>query len=288
MPKRNNREKQEPNFVVFLVEGDSDRIALELPLSELIDQKHPEYQVRFLFQERRINLSGDELEDEDSNEDEDGIDDDSEDNCVLELGGDITTSSFVTPNNIEIKITNRFIMPVVIKEGIYPKRIARIIHIVDLDGAYIPDTSIVPLSFEHRAYDHPFYDGEKGIIEAANVPTIIDRNDRKRRNLEYLLSLSEIKIKTKRVPYELYFFSSNLDHFINHDANIEGGKKRLADLFMRNYGLDNDAFVSFFFNDERAIGHMGYEESWKYIKEGSNSVRRFTNIDCLIRKLLED
>ncbi len=90
------------------------------------------------------------------------------------------------------------------------------------------------------------------------------------------------------IPYEVYFFSSNLDHFINHDANIEGGKKRLADLFMRKYGLDTDAFVSFFFDDANSIGHMGYEESWEFVKDGSHSVRRFTNIDCLIRRLMEE
>ena len=60
-------------------------------------------------------------------------------------------------------------------------------------------------------------------------------NDRKRKNLEHLLTLPEqkIKVRTKSIPYEIYFFSSNLDHFINNDANVETGKKYLADQFMR-------------------------------------------------------
>ena len=102
------------------------------------------------------------------------------------------------------------------------------------------------------------------------------------------MSLSEIKIKTKRVPYEAYFFSSNLDHFIHHEANVDGGKKYLADAFLRANGLDTDSFVSFFFEDPDAIGHMGYAESWKYVMDGSHSVKRFTNIDCLIRRLMEE
>lgn len=199
LARRNKREKLEPNTIVFLVEGDSDKIALELPLSDLIDQKHPEYHVRFLLQERRISQTGDEVDDSDDDSEEL-----IEDDCEVEPGGDITTSSFVTPENIEVKITNRFIMPAVRKEGIYPKRIARIIHIVDLDGAYLPDTSIIPFSFERQANERPFYDGERGVIETSNVPGIIGRNDRKRKNLEYLLR-TPLKLSVKTGEFEHRF-----------------------------------------------------------------------------------
>lgn len=289
LPKRSKKEKQAPNIVVFLVEGESDKIALELPLSNLIFDKFPEFEVRFLLQERQVNNTGDEVEDMDTDDDED---DEEEflDEVEYAYGGDITTSSFVTPSNIETKITNRFIMPATKKEGIYPKKIAKIIHIVDLDGAYIPDENVVPYSDEHQGNEKPFYDGEGGRIEAADVSAIIDRNERKRKNLEHLLTLPEqkIKVKTKSIPYEIYFFSSNLDHFINNDANVETGKKYLADQFMRSYGLDTEEFSKYFFEDECSVGHMGYEESWEFIKENSNSVMRYTNIDCLIRSLMSD
>ena len=48
MPKKNKKAKQLPNIVVFLVEGDSDQIALELPLAGMITEKYPDYEVRFL------------------------------------------------------------------------------------------------------------------------------------------------------------------------------------------------------------------------------------------------
>ena len=168
--------------------------------------------------------------------------------------------------------------------------IAKIIHIVDLDGAYIPDENVVFFSAEHQGNKKPYYDSEGGRIEAVDVSAIIDRNDQKRKNLEYLLALPEqkIKVKTKRIPYEIYFFSSNLDHFINNNANVETGKKYLADQFMRSYGLDAKEFSNYFFEDECSVGHMGYEESWEFIKENSNSVKRYTNIDCLIRNLISD
>ena len=288
MPKRNKKEKQAPNIVIFLVEGESDKIALELPLSNLIFDHFPEYEVRFLLQERQVSNTGDEVEDVDSDDDED--DEELLDEVEYAYGGDITTSSFVTPSNIETKITNRFIMPATKKDGIYPKKIAKIIHIVDLDGAYIPDENVVPYSDEHQGNEKPYYDGEGGRIETADVSAIIDRNDRKRKNLEHLLTLPEqkIKVRTKSIPYEIYFFSSNLDHFINNDANVETGKKYLADQFIRSYGLDTEEFAKYFFEDECSVGHMGYKESWEFIKENSNSVKRYTNIDCLIRNLTSD
>lgn len=283
MSRRNRTEKQTPNIVVFLVEGKCEIKALEVPLSNMIDEKYPEYQVRFLRQICRVNKIGIEIEDADDDEDDEIIIEEFE----YDEGGDITTSSFVKPSNIETKITNRFIMPVTKKEGIYPKRIAKIIHIVDLDGAYIPDENIVSFSKDHQDREKNFYDGENGLIEVADVESIIDRNKRKRNNLDYLLNLPDqkIKIKTKSIPYEIYFFSSNLDHFINNDANLENGKMYLADQFVRNYGFDIEEFSKYFFDDAGSIGHMGYEESWAFIKEGTNSVKRFTNIDCLIRML---
>jgi len=272
--------------VVFLVEGESDQKVLEFPISDLIFEKFPDYQVRFLLQEKKVDKSGNEVSDADT-------DDEDDDEYIEEeeyvYGGDITSSSYVEPRNIETKITNRFIMPAVRSDGVYPKKIARIIQIVDLDGVYVPDSNVVQYSEEHLDCERIFYDGENGKLEVSDVTAIIDRNRRKRDNLEYLLSLPEqkIKIKTKSIPYEIYYFSSNLDHFINHDANVESGKKRLADRFMQSYGFDTEKFTKFFFDDAGSVGHMGYEESWRFIKEDCNSVKRYTNIDCLLRKLMQ-
>ena len=287
MPKKSKKDKLGPNIVVFLVEGESDKIALELPLSNLIFDKFPEYEVRFLLQERQISKKGDEVDNIDTDDDEDE-EEELIDEVEYEYGGDITASSFVTPSNIESKITYRFIGPAIKKEGIYPKKIAKIIHIVDLDGAYIPDENVVPYSDERRGNDKPYYDDQNGRIEALDVSAIIDRNERKRKNLERLLTLPEqkIKVKSKSIPYEIYFFSSNLDHFINNDANLENRKKYLADQFLRSYGLYTEAFSKYFFEDKSSVGHMGYEESWDFIKKCCNSVRRYTNIDYLIRSLM--
>lgn len=287
MPKKSKKEKSAPNIIVFLVEGESDQITLETGLSELFFSVYPDCEIRFLLQQRIVNSSGDEVDDSKEEDNEDDLPEEEE----YEIGGDITTSSFVKPENIEVKISNRFIKPAVkAGGGFYEKRIARIIQIVDLDGAYLTEDHIIPLDAERSDWEGFFYNSEDGVIETQDCEKAIDRNERKRQNIDYLLSLVEkgIKIKTHTIPYEIYFFSSNLDHFINRDANMKSGKKTLAGRFNRTYGLFTEKFCKFFFDDPDAIGHMGYNESWSEIKQGVNSVKRFTNIDCLIKKLLSE
>ena len=283
LSKKSKREKQLPNFIIFLVEGQSDQIALENPLSELIFGINPDYEVRFLLQQRPISKSGNEVNDRDDN-------DDDSNNVKYEYGGDITASYYVEPKNIENKITRRFITPATKMEGLYPKQIAKIIQIVDIDGAYLTDDRIIKPKHEHNDIDKTYYNEINGVIETWDIDSIIDRNDRKRKNIDYLLTLSKegIKIKTKKIPYEIYFFSSNLDHVINHNPNIEEKKNYYAGEFLRKYGLDLKKYCDYFFSDPSSIGYMGYEESWLEVKKGINSIKRLTNIDCLIRKLMNN
>jgi len=60
---------------------------------------------------------------------------------------------------------------------------------------------------------------------------------------------------------EVYYFSSNMDHYVNHDANISGGKKNKARQFLRQYGLNTTMFCDFFIGDKHSVGHVGYYES---------------------------
>ncbi len=278
MPKRNKKEKQQPNFIIFLVEGKSDQIVLEIPLTEMILEKHPDYEIRFLLQKKLINKREEELDDID--------DEEASFEANYDFGGDITSSSFVTPDNIVNKIYSRFFKPEIINSGLYPKRIARVIQIVDLDGAYLSNERIVSLKVEHTSFEKPYYDDKNMVIETRNIDGIIKRNERKRENIDFLLSLTKngIKIGSKTVPYELYFFSSNLDHIINNNANLTNKKIDYANQFYEKYGNDTNKFCSYFFEDASSIGHMGYYESWEFIKN-DNSVKRYTNIDCLIAKL---
>ena len=254
------------NIVLFLVEGKSDREALKLAIPELYDQIDENIEVYFPVIRR---------------EDE-------------EKGGDITTSRYtdrqgktywVHPNNIQDAIYTLFLDDFFDSEKILPKDIAEIIQIVDTDGAYISDGCIVedPSLQEEES---PFYTDDE--ISCLDIEKIKLRNQQKSENLTYLSKCSTIKVKQKTVPYSVYYFSSNLDHFLHHSANLDYRMKRnLAETFARNYIGDVEGFIKEIAEDPDAVKDMSYEESWDYIKKENNSLHRHTNLNVLLTKLLE-
>ena len=275
---KEKKEKRPANVFVVLVEGISDRRALEFHLSELFFKKYGEdARVEFQIRERVV-----ERRTYDENDEDDYIDDD------VEEGGDITTEWHSKPSNIENRIYKQYVLPLMNNSrGILPKNIAKIIHIMDLDGAYIDDDKIVPPTENHLDDDKPFYDGVGQQIETRNVEGIIFRNRQKRENIDYLLALPEgkIKIKQKSIPYEAYYFSSNMDHYIHHEANPKFNKAQMAEEF--GFHISEKDFISYFCDDPDALGHLGYQESWDEIRKENQSVCRHTNLDYLIRSLLE-
>ena len=198
-----------------------------------------------------------------------------------ERGGDITSRNWVSPNNIEDKMYKLFLKNFFDEEKIFPKDINEIIQIVDMDGAYIPDNDIV-LFDDPNSEEKPFY--SQSSIICSNVDYMITRNLRKRENFDYLCSLNAIKVKQKTVPYSVYFFSSNIDHFLHNDANLSCKKKcSLAEQFAKGFIGKTEDFIKYI--SDSSVGDT-YEASWQYIKQGHNSLQRHTNLKLLFDLLL--
>ena len=250
-------KRPKKQIVLFLVEGLSERNALWTIMSELYEKIDENAEVFFCQME------------------EDGV-----------VGGDITSRNGVTPEKIEMLMHKLVVGPLLDKENIYPKDVTEIIQIVDLDGAYIPDENVVfpsePLSEEHPV----MYYADR--IEANNVQGIRNRNLRKRANIDYLCSRKEIKVKTKTVPYSVYYMSCNLDTFLHRETNIPTGREKCDKAAQFYSQFDGDAMLAakFFINDQDVAHGRTYEESWAYIRQGYNSLRRFSNINLLCEKLL--
>ncbi len=133
---------------------------------------------------------------------------------------DITTELGVKPENIVAKIGNlvRNYAGRAFRQGDFSK----IIHIVDMDGAFIPDDHII----EDVGKERPFYQTTE--ICTNNKTGIEKRNSRKRENLNRLVSTS----KVWKIPYQIYYMSCNLDHALYgklNSTNIE--KEKDAFLF---------------------------------------------------------
>lgn len=244
-------------IVLFLVEGKSDREALQLAIPELYDQIDENIEVFFPVM----------VENED------------------EKGGDITSKFKVYPNNIEDKIYELFLKDFFNKQKIMPKDITEIIQIIDMDGAYVSN-DMVRLGENPVGENRPYYNLDT--ILTQNVNGIIKRNEQKRKNIDYLSSLRALKVKQKTVKYSVYYFSSNLDHFLHNDANLPYREERAkADAFARQYIGNIEGFVKRISEDLGSSTNMNYDQSWDFIKTiGINSLQRHTNLDVLLKELL--
>lgn len=246
-------------FLLFFVEGKSDRMALEIAIPALYDRIDKNIEVRF-----------------------------------LEFGTDITCYDKDWINKKIHNILDDFCK----KEKIDFNNITNIIHIGDTDGTFISD-EMVRLDKEpdrHKAlYQHRTLYYEKDQITCINddaIGKIKERNATKSNNLNWLSRRNEIEIEKEKIkiPYKIYYFSCNLDHFLHKDQNL--GKKNKcieAKKFADRYNIGKELqFAEDISNDSDAIHGMNYEKSWEFIKLDNNSLKRHTNFNLLLEKLLQD
>ena len=149
-----------------------------------------------------------------------------------------------------------------------PKHVWQIVHIFDTDGTYIPDSAIVKGDSNKYVYS-PME------ISCKNIQSVIERNRRKSKLMNFLLEQKEIK----GIPYIGYFMSSNLDHALYDEQNLADDLKgEYADAFYTEFVEREELFVDFL-KDEVVNGVPdGFPASWRYIKEGLHSLERHTNL----------
>lgn len=193
------------------------------------------------------------------------------------MHGDITTRKGVRSDNIVAKIGDE--VRKYAKSNHYTsKDFKQIIHIVDTDGAYIPNENVIlDLAQDKISYES---DG----IHTLDQQGIIERNKQKADNLYRLRGTGQIW----KVPYRVYYMSCNLDHVLHNKRNsTEDEKETNAYAFAKKYKNDVEGFVNFICNSDFSV-NGDYKESWLYIENGLNSIKRYTNLGiCIMEEIKE-
>lgn len=185
--------------------------------------------------------------------------------------GDVTSERKVNSQNI-MKELGKIIKKYQIDNSFNKSHFNRIIHIVDMDGAYIPDSKI----FYEEQKERTIYT-EKGIF-TANPQGIITRNQSKRECLN-VISQQE---KLSGIPYQVYYMSCNLDHVLHNRLNISDADKEKGSIaFARKYKENVEEFKKLIAESDFSVSG-GYLDSWKYIKKDMNSINRHTNLGLAI------
>ena len=196
------------------------------------------------------------------------------DNVIFDISdGDITSDYSSRLDNIKSKITK--IIKAKGKRKFAPTDYKEVIHIIDTDGAYIDDSWI----FQDETKEKFFYSPDG--IYYKNRDDVIERNKHKRKIIDSLLG---IKTVYGSVKYRVFFLSSNLEHVLHDEMNVEDAKKiDLAKAFESEYEDSTKDFISFMCNSSFACKE-NYKESWDFIKQDNNSIKRYTNLDIFINE----
>lgn len=149
-----------------------------------------------------------------------------------------------------------------------------IVHIVDMDGTYIPNEAII----EDETAQKLIYSLTE--IRTANVQRIINRNTTKSACINKISSTQRLH----GIPYQVYYMSCNLDHVLYGKLNSPDEEKKRDSLnFAKKYRSNIPNFEKFISESSFSVGGT-YLESWAFIKEEKHSLERHTNLGICIAR----
>lgn len=227
--------------LLFIVEGFTDKQSLEYPLSQLAISS------RIVFQT---------------------------------TSGDITSREGITRENIKGKLYD-YVKNNNTKNKFKDSDYYKIVHIIDTDGAFIPDDHL--FTAEGAARDFPFlpYYAREGIY-CADVSKIAARNRQKSELVEELLQIKSLG--RFKIPYEVYFMSINLEHVLHNDANVPDEQKPiLANQALGEFYRDSHALPTLLNSPEVFIPGT-YSGTWAYIRDKTNSLLRGSNLSVFFQQ----
>jgi hypothetical protein len=199
--------------------------------------------------------------------------------------GDLTTMNGVTTSEIKKDVGNE--ITTVTKSNKAPhfekSDIEKVIMFTDTDGCFI-ENKFVQYSDKLKSYEKRYFLDH---IEAAKPETIQKRNKQKSANLKVINSCSEIS----GLPFEMYYFSCNIDHALYNQNNLSSDKKKkLSRNFSVKYYQKPLEFLDFL-KKENIVPEGSYLETWKFIEQENHSLERWTNFLALLKnnkKFLKD
>ncbi len=239
--------KIKKKIILFLVEGISDEEALSAILSDIIRDDVVSFQI---------------------------------------TSGDLTSRKGANNQNIIPSINKKVIEFMKIAK-VKRSDISQIIHLIDIDGAYIQDEEFME---EDPSLGNGFlYTSNK--IYSSKKSRIISRNQQKSNLMNKLSGLNEIS----GTSYKAYYFCCNLDHVFHNERNLDKDLKvSYAEEFQDRFFEKEKEFLKFIKESEFAV-EGNFTETWNFIKQDLNSLGRYSNFhlffndfkDCICDEFLE-
>lgn len=240
--------------ILFLVEGITDEEALLRPIDNFLNDVNEELLLDFLI-----------------------------------VHGDLTSDFKNNPSNLVRRINDKYFRPhFKSNEFFYPKDVVKVIHLVDTDGCFIPNDNLLVWE-SGETVKFPYY--SPPYIYHSNRDFLIQRNATKAENLKFLATLDSVKVVSKTIPYEVYYFSSNLDHCLNGKENLNLSTREKiirAGYFADANENDSALFLKVIKEYTPKLDELTYNNSWDFIMQDVASLQRYSNFYLGLKKLQDE
>lgn len=187
------------------------------------------------------------------------------------------THSRMTGPNME-KVIAKLINADIERRHVYTKNdVTAVVQILDLDGAFVPDGHVIQDEEPgKRRYT------ESGIL-TPNAAETIRQNHEKQKNIRSLISMENIRLGRKDVPFRPFYMSRNLEHVLwDEEQQLEAGdKSAYAKRAFRRYMKHPEELLALLRSQEVMHGFESFEESWDWPQADDNSLARGSNLGLL-------
>lgn len=183
------------------------------------------------------------------------------------MHGDITSDRNVTNRNI-IKKLHEEIKAFCNKNFLTKGNILRIVHIIDTDGAFIPD-ELIQEDTDCRQIVY-----SENSIRCISKKNLIRRNHIKQQNLQKLLDTHNIG----GLSYSVYYMLSNLEHVLHNRTNLTDEEKEELSYEFAEICAEKPEYFIQLMTSQTVFIDGSYRESWDFIKSGKHSLERHSNL----------
>ena len=186
--------------------------------------------------------------------------------------GDLTVKNY--GQGTPVKEVEKILNEEMHKYGLTRTDIREVIELTDTDGIFLPDEAIM---FSEEASHIQYTDD--GVF-TAYPDSILERNSKRRKNLEVLITTHELK---RGIPFRVYYLSRNIEHALyGIDRGVSDNRKTdLAYEFSDRFGFNYRGLLRYLTEEQVTLGR-NYTDSWDEIKRGLESVRRHTNLQLVL------
>nr|MBQ4453175.1 hypothetical protein [Clostridia bacterium] len=187
---------------------------------------------------------------------------------VVPANTDITTVSKKGKAKTAISALNAIVEEFRQKEHLKDEDIQEVVQVIDLDGCFIPEESIIKGDFADFEYT------DNSII-TSNVDGAIGRNRKKCNGIYDLLE----KEKVGKTNYSIYYVSCNMDHLLFNSRYLSpSGKGIKAMEFACECDKNPDCIDDIIFK-KGICAEGSYWDTWGFIQNDCESLQRHTNLN---------